>query len=306
LIYSRENYRYELRLAQALIAAKRTEEALTYLMNLWQREPENGAVNLELARIYAQKQDITQALRYYHDAIYAVWQTDADAQQRAVRIELIKYLLNQNATNQAESELIALGRNLPEDPTLELEIADLFMQVPDYERALAQYLQVLKMERHNSAALAGAGRAAFELSRYPMAERYLRAASISNPADTHIAELLDLAKTVPKVDPYEMYSTKERDHATVDAFNTAGERLNACLGQNSSTGSADPTLQQLYTRWMEMKSRVTERAIREHPEWFDPAMNLVFSIERETSDRCGAPTGTDLVLLLVARRHPAS
>jgi hypothetical protein len=57
---------------------------------------------------------------------------------------------------------------------------------------------------------------------------------------------------------------------------------------------------------MEMKSRVTERAIREHPEWFDPAMNLVFSIERDTSDRCGAPTGTDLVLLLVARRHPAS
>ena len=40
------------------------------------REPENGQVNLELARIAAQKGDTAQALRYYHNAIYATWPGD--------------------------------------------------------------------------------------------------------------------------------------------------------------------------------------------------------------------------------------
>jgi len=33
------------------------------------------------------------------------------------------------------------------------------------------------------------------------------------------------------------------------------------------------------------------------------AMDLVFSTERQTSATCGAPTGTDLALLLIAKLH---
>ena len=55
LLYSRDNYTYQLNLAEALIGLKRTAEASTYLVNLWERQPEDGLVNLELARIAVEK-----------------------------------------------------------------------------------------------------------------------------------------------------------------------------------------------------------------------------------------------------------
>jgi predicted Zn-dependent protease len=89
LLYSRDSYAYQLDLAEALIGLKRTAEAQAYFINLWDREPENGLVNLELARIAAQKGETEQALRYYHNAIYATWPGDQQVQRRDTRVELI-------------------------------------------------------------------------------------------------------------------------------------------------------------------------------------------------------------------------
>ena len=84
----------------------------SYLINLWEREPENGHVNLELARIAAQKGETEQALRYYNNAIYATWPGDQEVERRDTRLELIEFLLSINAKAQAQSELIALAANL--------------------------------------------------------------------------------------------------------------------------------------------------------------------------------------------------
>jgi tetratricopeptide (TPR) repeat protein len=304
LSFSRDNFEYELKLAQALVALSRTEEALAYLDNLWQREPENGSVNLELARIYSNKKDITKALRYYHNAIYAVWSGDADARQLSVRLELIRFLLEQKAQYQAEAELISLGKNLPDDPSLRLHVANLYMKVPAYQRAFAEYKQVLKLDRHNTDALAGAGRAAFEMGDYRVAQRYLGSVVASKPNDVEDQELLKLAKMVPKTDPYQIYSPAERRRAALNAFNTAGQRLNTCLNQGGNVSSSvNPNLQALYAQWTEMKTRLTERTLRQHSNWLDPAMDLVFSIERQTSENCGPPSGDDRVLLLISKLH---
>ncbi len=117
LLYSRDNYDYQLNLAGALIGLHRTSEADAYLSNLWERQPENGLVNLELARIATQKGETEPALRYYHNAIYAAWPGDQEVQRRDARLELIKFLLRNNANAQAQSELIALAENLGDDPT---------------------------------------------------------------------------------------------------------------------------------------------------------------------------------------------
>jgi tetratricopeptide (TPR) repeat protein len=111
LLYSRDNYAYQLNLAAALIGLKRTGEASTYLVNLWDRQSENGVVNLELARIAVQKGQSEQAFRYYHNAIYATWPDDQEGKRRDARLELIEFLLSTNARAQAESELIALAEN---------------------------------------------------------------------------------------------------------------------------------------------------------------------------------------------------
>ena len=82
LLYSRDDYAYQLNLAEALIGINQTGQAYAYLLNLWDREPENGQVNLELARIVAARGQTPQAIRYYHDAVYATWPTNQESQRR--------------------------------------------------------------------------------------------------------------------------------------------------------------------------------------------------------------------------------
>jgi predicted Zn-dependent protease len=92
LLYSCDDYAYRPNLAETLIGMKRTGEARSYLVNLWEREPENGLVNLELARIAAQTGQVEQALRYYHNAIYATWPGNQEVERRDTRLELIEFL----------------------------------------------------------------------------------------------------------------------------------------------------------------------------------------------------------------------
>lgn len=306
LTYSRDNFNYELSLAQTLVTLRRTEEARVYLINLWQRQPENGPVNLQLARIFASKNDVSQALRYYHNAIYAVWSGNPEAQQLSARLELVRFLLDSRSFNQAEAELIAVGRNLPEDASLQMEIGDLFMRVPDYDRAFVLYRQALKFDRRNPDALARVGRAAFELGEYQLSERYLKSAIAERPADAQSGQLLATCTAIRKLDPYRIWSAAERDRMVLKDFDTAGNRLNSCMDISTPAQAVNPALQSLNTQWMNMKPKLNQNSLRVHPDWSDSAMDLVFNIERETSSFCESPTGDDLLLLLIAKKHGGS
>jgi hypothetical protein len=57
----------------------------------------------------------------------------------------------------------------------------------------------------------------------------------------------------------------------------------------------------LSDQWAALKPRITEQDLQENPDLVEPAMDLVFQIERQASIVCGAPSGTDLALLLIAR-----
>lgn len=305
LLYSRDNYAYQLNLAEALIGSSHSTEADAYLVNLWERQPEDGVVNLELARIAAQKGLTEQALRYYHNAIYATWPDDQDVKRRDTRLELIEYLLRINAKTQAESELIALEANLWDEPSQQAHVGDLFVRVQDYEHALAAYRVSLRSDRHNQAAEAGAGFAAFELGRYPLAQRYLQAAVVADPRDTQSAERLKVTEMVLQMDPFQrQISVVQRRRIVVKAFLTAGERLKDC---GAASSSPSPSAQaSLAESWEKMKPRITEGGLRQDPDLVEAAMELVFNIERQTSTTCGAPAGTDLALLLIAKLHEGS
>lgn len=305
LLYSRDNYTYQLELAEALVGLKRTNEAYAYLINLWEQEPENGLVNLELARIAVQRAETEEALRHYHNAIYAIWPGDHEVQRQNARLELIEYLLSINAKTRAQAELIALAENLADDPSQHVRVGDLFGQAQDYEHALAEYRLSLKLDRHNPAALAGAGRAAFLLGRYDLAQRYLEAAVAANPHDTPSADLLKTTELVLKMDPFRRrISVAERHRIVIEAFAAAGERLKSCpaganlRGPVSSGGQESPT-----ESWAKMKPEITVQGLRRNPDFVEAAMNLVFDIERQASAACGPPTGIDMVLLLISKLH---
>jgi tetratricopeptide (TPR) repeat protein len=305
LLYSRDNYTYQLNLAEALIGLKQTSEASTYLVNLWDREPENGVVNLDLARIAVQKEQTEQALRYYHNAIYATWPDDQESKRRDARLELIEFLLDTNARAQAESELIALAENVDDDSPEQVRVGDLFVRTLDYERAFAAYRLRLRNDRHNRTALAGAGLAAFELGRYPEARRYLESAVAADAGDTASAARLKTAELAVQMDPFQrQISMAQRNKIVVEAFATAGERIKACGSPQRSESPAPPSSQAtLAESWTKMKPRVTAQGLQRDPDLVESAMALVFEIERQTSTTCGTPAGTDLALLLIAELH---
>ncbi len=309
LLYSRDSYAYQLDLAEALIGLKRTAEAQAYFINLWDREPENGLVNLELARIAAQKGETEQALRYYHNAIYAIWPGDQQVQRRDTRVELIQYLLNINAKGQAQAELIALAANLEDDPAQQTRVGSLFLQAQDYEHALGEYRLSLKADPHDAAALAGAGFSAFQLGRYSMAERYLQEAVSANPNDAQSAARLRTAALVMQMDPFQrQMSVAQRDRIVLEAFAAAGQRLESCSAAGAAKGPATIPVAQtgLSEAWAKMKPQITESGLRRDPDLVNTAMELVFSIERQTSNACGAAGEADAALLLIAKLHESN
>ena len=306
LLYSRDNYTYQLNLAEALLGLGRTGQAYAYLLNLWDREPEDGLVNLELARIASSRGQVQQAIRYYHDAIYAAWASDEEWKRRDARLELIQLLLATKEQQQAQAELIALAANVGDDPEQQEQIGSLFLRAQDYEHALNAFRIALKSERRNPAALAGAGQAAFELGRYPLAQHYLQAAVAANPNDKQSLQLLMTAEMVLQMDPFRrQISTAARNRIVVEAFDIAGQRLTNCALPKSATpapASSQPILS-LSDQWASLKPRITEQNLERNPDLVESAMDLVFQIERQTSVVCGTPSGPDLALLLIAKLH---
>ena len=308
LLYARDDYNYQLNLAEALIGSKQTGQASAYLLNLWDREPQNGQVNLELARIAVQKGQTNDAVRYFNDAVYAAWPPDQEAQRREARVELIGLFLRTNAKTQAQAELIALAANVGDDPAEQARIGDLFMRAADYQDALDAYRLSLKYKLHDAAALKGAGDAAFELGQYAVAEHYLEMAVAEDPNNGQAAERLKTSQMVVQLDPFrDEISSAERDRIIVEAFVTAGERLSQCpVPDNAgavSAGSPPVSSENVSEQWAALKPQVTERHLRRDPDLGQKAMDLVFRIERQTSAQCGMPNAKDLALLLIAKEH---
>ncbi|HKF47347.1 MAG TPA: tetratricopeptide repeat protein [Terracidiphilus sp.] len=306
LRYSRDSYSSELGLAEALIGEKRIPEAETYLIALWEQQPENGVVNRSLARIAAGKGDTRNALRYYHNAIYAHWTGDPERERRSTRWELIKYLLSTKATAPAQSELISLAAEVGDDPAQQVEMGRYFLKVQDGDHALTAFRLRLQGSPHDAEALAGAGTAAFEMGNYELAEGYLRSAINEAPGDRDSAALLETTEQVLRLDPFRrQISDAERDQAVEGAFEVAGGRLKSCLAAANSqqTAEAPETLEQA---WDKLKPQVTDRSLRRNQDIVNQSMNLAFAIEREAGTRCGAGTPADAALLLISKLHEGS
>jgi tetratricopeptide (TPR) repeat protein len=312
LEHSRGDNSYQLSLAQALLGLNRTDEAYAYLINLWDKQPENGVVNLELARIAMSKNQTEQALRFYHNAIYATWPGNQETERRKARLELIDYLLRINARTQAESELIALEANSGDDAAEQTQLGNLFLKVQDNARALADFRESLKLDRRNAAAEAGAGVAAFNLGMYPTAERYLQEAVAAAPDDVASAALLKTTQNVLRLDPYRpQIPVAQRNRIVVDAFNVAGERLESCglmagaqlTAQQKREATLKTPARELADQWTRLKPQITERGLRSDPDLVNTAMNLAFGIENQKTASCGEPTEADKALALIANLH---
>lgn len=312
------NGQYQLTLGRALRDSGRLDEAQSYLESLWQREPESGVINLALARVAARRGSINDALRYYHNAMYGIWPSDADGNRRKAQIELIEFLLQKDDLAQARSELIALAGSLPSDPVLDLRIAALTVQAQDYNDALGEYQRVLQVDGGNAEALSGAGETAYRAGRYRTAQDYLQAAVNANPHDSNLRDLLASTNEVLQTNPFaRRISDAERNRRLAAAFDDAGQRLTSCAQQKgvdlgpvkpaasslSPSLSSSSPLEALQSRWLATKPEVRRLHYAGENDLPDVIMDLVFSIERQTALDCGEPQTVNRALLLIARNR---
>jgi tetratricopeptide (TPR) repeat protein len=327
LTYNRNDFQYQLSLARALRDTGRTDESKSYLMSLWERSPEDGPVNLALGRLAVRQGLTNEAIHYYHNATYGIWNSDPETHRRNAQFELIDFLLRQNARPQAQAELITLAASLPPEPELETRLAQMFERLGDYENALSEYQTVLEHDRQNAVALAGAGEAAFELHRYGTAEKYLATAVKLDPSNSNVSQQLQTARLIFEIDPFVRgISTLERDQRIKMSFDRAGSRLRECAakrgiaGNDNAKGSGESAdtkgnvakdgspdnsssseLTSLLQDWAAIKGKVSRRGTAFESGIAESVMDLVFRIELQTQKGCSDPVALDQALLLLAQ-----
>jgi len=307
LAYSRDNALYRLHLALALTAAGRTEEARAHLLNLWERQPGDGTVNLELARLAAREGNTAEAVRYFHNAIFGVWPGNPDVKRRDVRFELCEFLLGHGLKSEAQAALIELATGLPKDADLHARAGDLFLKTEDYSHALSEFRAALAISGRHEGALAGAGEAAFQMGDYRTARRYLDRVARLNPENASTAQLLETTNLILSIDPLARgLSARERAARVVRAFGQAATRLELCAEKRKEViggAEAKVEIQALAERVSAIRPKVREGPLVRDSDLLMQTTDLVFEIEEFCERKCGPASGLDLALLLLARQR---
>ena len=291
---------YLLSLATALEAAHRDSEARDLLLQVRETIPENPEVNLELARISASQRNVSDALRYYHNALFGIWTgDDVDAQRQAIRRELIEFLVAENAKEQALAETVALAAHLPGTSAAHLQLGSLFLNVDDAANALQNFTWVLHRDPRNQPALRGAGEAAFKLANYSQAKRLLN--SLKDP-DSKAKTMLETARLIMEIDPLEpRLREPERIRRARDAIESVKHRVEECVARPASA-AALPQLQDVLDKLTAQKQILISAQRRPNPSVLFSSVELVYSAENSISMLCGPLSVQDTALLLMAQK----
>lgn len=330
LSYDPENRNYRLRVAQALVAANRLNEARAHLISLWEQEPASGEVNLTLARLFAKRGDVANAARYYSNAINGIWEDDTRKERTAARFELSNYLMQQHKLTQAQSELMALLADAPSDPADQLRLGGLLLQVAEPEHTTEIDNAVLAKNPGNAEAYLQKAHALLALNRFVEAEHALAGAVEHNPKSDEARRQLELIREALRLDvSLRGLSRTQRADRAIEAFHGAWQRLNSCAAQQgvklnnpqsqasagnpttvdkrslSNTSPAGPpdALQLLYSSGLQRQSGVTQKNLREDPDALESTMQYVFDVERTTAPLCSQMNLTDQALLMLAQHE---
>jgi thioredoxin-like negative regulator of GroEL len=304
---------YELLLAQALGDAGHTEESYNYYLGLWETEPGNGLINLKLARLAVKKNDTQTAVNYYRASIYGTWEGDGTVRRREVRLELSKYLLARHDLANARTELLIAGGNAPDDTAIALTLAPLLEQANAPRDALTYYQKVLAQDPKNQTALEAAARLEYDSGHFEDADRLMEqdirehnsAASNQEPITPSDKEMLDNSSRILALAPLKKLPNDERVTRILKARDLAKKRFDACNTQLSTASGLPAPLQELRSQWTSKEATLNRTGLLNDPTEQDATILLIFDTESQTAKICGAPTGDDALLLLLARTPKA-
>ncbi len=324
LSYDPDSSECQFRLAQALAAANRLDEAESYFKALLNSPPDNGQtnskallissagsgeINLELARLEARKDD-SDAVNYYNNAIYGVWYSAGGVspleRRWQARMELTHYWLSQHNIPQAQSELLALAANVPPgDYARRTEVAQLQLQAQAPRPALAQFQQALREKLRYPPALEGAGSAEIAIENYRDAIPYLQDAALLDPKNAQARKQLALAELVVASDPFTFgLGERERADRAISALRQAQAALSGCATQRGVSLQAKPAqgvLQQTWS-WGQQMLPLTRRLSR-NPRNVLEVMKFASTAEDLVASECGPLQGKDQALWLIGKKY---
>lgn len=287
----RDSTTYRLALASALAANGEDEGARQVLVNLRQLAPEDPQINLQLARLEARRQDLTAAVQYYQNALHGVWPGERSDARRALRGELIEYLLRNGQQGRALSELLVQSANLPDEAAPQRDIGRTFLAAGDPRRALEHFVRALRLAPGDVGALGGAGEAAFLAGDYARARFYLR--TLSSPS-ARLATMRVMADVVLASDPLApRLKLEERRRRLAAGLDLTTRRLEACAAVS------EPLRQELaaFTR------SATLAGVRAEPDLVDQGVDLIGRVEQSADERCGVGPAADGAWRAIAGRH---
>jgi tetratricopeptide (TPR) repeat protein len=295
-VADRENLQYSLALAEALIANDQTLEARQILLRIRNSKPEDGRINLYLARLSVKDYEMEDARRYYHQALYGYWPDGkVIANQAAVRMELVKFLVMQHDISNAVSELLILAAGSPSDFETYTELGRLFLLVDEPARALIQFRGALMLQPMNSQALIGAGAAEFKLGNDEAARRQFQNAALQGPLPAEAQHDFDLAGLVLSGDPLTSgIGGRERVRRLGEVLRQGGDRMDRCMMQSAVP---DP---------IEAESIKTQATLLQQQVLKEQAvvdLNLAARAESIITEACGPGTDADTAIVLAAERH---
>jgi tetratricopeptide (TPR) repeat protein len=243
---------------------------------------------------------LPEAVRFYHNALYAPWGTDQAAARRLLRAELIRFLLDNRQRRAAQSELLALSADLPEEAAPHTETGELFARAGDDRHALDQFQRALRIAPDDASALAGAGQAAFALGDYVQARKYLAFA----PGNAQgVAATREIVEEILLRDPLagRMPNTQRERRLRANLAYLRG-RLDACVAQRAGAEGA-PELAGLRDAVNVFEADLARTRDRDAIE---SGVELSDTIASQVAQSCPPATAVDQALVLIGRRHGAA
>lgn len=110
---ARDDTRYALGLAQAMMADGRNDEAEQTLSDALAHAANDGPLNLQMARLLDRTGRVGDATVYYHRAIFGRWAADSVERETESRFELVALLARQKDQSAILAETLPLQAMLP-------------------------------------------------------------------------------------------------------------------------------------------------------------------------------------------------
>jgi tetratricopeptide (TPR) repeat protein len=232
----RGNPVYQRGLAAALLDTGGLSEATTVLAARLQEEPADAAASLLMARLLDRERKRADAVSYYHRAIYGHWDENAARNRVQARFELVDLLARMGAQRELLSELLPLEREAASDLATRRRIAHLFIEAGAPSHAVAIFRELLRKHGRDAETLAGLGAAELARGNYRSARAYLTEAAESAPADSSIAQRLELARRVIALDPTQRgLGAEEQYRRSVVLLGLTVSAAESCWGRGQDT-----------------------------------------------------------------------